>query len=177
MLPIPLTPVDLFLGLSYLIPKMQGLTFVNFLRTVKLSPPPPPPTELKKKEIILFLEFSETCERPGDLQNGRLNMKARTKGTIITFTCNEGYWLNGNNKLTCEPTLEWSGKNPTCVGNYQCVTCATEVNRFQKDNEFIYIYIYIYTKSTRSISFLFLWRVQFLKRKEEALVRYHNQYV
>ncbi|XP_078616175.1 P-selectin-like [Branchiostoma floridae x Branchiostoma japonicum] len=45
----------------------------------------------------------------------------------VTFTCNPGYVLNGNETTTCRPDGSWSNPTPTCTVG-QCSTLTTPTN-------------------------------------------------
>ena len=47
-------------------------------------------------------------------------------GTVATYTCSQGYELDGNPTRTCggdgtSPNGTWSGSSPACVGQYHLV--------------------------------------------------------
>ena len=60
--------------------------------------------------------------------NARVNFSADgvapfTLGTIATYSCNQGFGLNGNAVRTCSeivditnPQADWSGNPPSCEG-------------------------------------------------------------
>ena len=39
-------------------------------------------------------------------------------GATVTYTCNTGYTLNGNDMRTCQASGAWTGSDPTCDGKY-----------------------------------------------------------
>lgn len=64
------------------------------------------------------------CSDPGAPLNGYRKLLDDTAlinghytkiGTVITFFCNNTYTLSGNEKRTCKPNGEWSGKQPICI--------------------------------------------------------------
>ena len=65
-----------------------------------------------------------TCPALSPLSNGGVDFSAAspyTYGTIASYSCNEGYWINGDAIRTCggddsSPIGVWSGEVPTCDG-------------------------------------------------------------
>ena len=51
----------------------------------------------------------------GTLQNGLIMNSETTYNSVATYTCNDGYILNGNATRTCLETGLWSGSVPTCT--------------------------------------------------------------
>ncbi|XP_019626709.1 PREDICTED: sushi, von Willebrand factor type A, EGF and pentraxin domain-containing protein 1-like [Branchiostoma belcheri] len=49
------------------------------------------------------------------LTNGALSTTSRTYQTVVTFTCNSGYVLNGFPTTTCQAGGTWSNSVPTCT--------------------------------------------------------------
>ncbi|NWY42555.1 SVEP1 protein, partial [Sylvia atricapilla] len=58
-----------------------------------------------------------TCPRLRSPQNGRINCSTAdiSYKTVCFVTCNEGYEVEGNNKLTCQGNSQWDSKEPKCV--------------------------------------------------------------
>ncbi|NXO87757.1 C4BPA protein, partial [Sitta europaea] len=57
------------------------------------------------------------CTYPGDLENGYFDATDLTFGSKLTFSCNEGYRLQGNEEISCNikgEGVEWSGPLPSC---------------------------------------------------------------
>ncbi|XP_078687146.1 uncharacterized protein LOC144919463 isoform X14 [Branchiostoma floridae x Branchiostoma belcheri] len=61
------------------------------------------------------------------LTNGGLSTTARTYQTVVTFTCNSGYVLNGFPTTTCQAGGTWSNSVPTCTPR-QCAARAAPAN-------------------------------------------------
>ena len=48
-------------------------------------------------------------------RNGRVNTDSGTTyNSVATYSCNEGYYLNGSASRTCMANMEWSPLAPTC---------------------------------------------------------------
>ncbi|NXO38057.1 SVEP1 protein, partial [Locustella ochotensis] len=58
-----------------------------------------------------------TCPRLQSPQNGHINCSTTdiSYKTVCFVTCNEGYEIEGNSKLTCQGTSQWDSKEPKCV--------------------------------------------------------------
>uniref|UniRef100_A0A674G9B3 Sushi domain-containing protein n=1 Tax=Taeniopygia guttata TaxID=59729 RepID=A0A674G9B3_TAEGU len=57
------------------------------------------------------------CEYPGELENGHFDATDLTFGSVLTFYCNEGYRIQGKEKISCDIVKEgvgWSGALPYC---------------------------------------------------------------
>ena len=74
----------------------------------------------------MFFTFSSVvmnCTFLPDLNNGMLiyNPQGQDQtlvGATVTYTCNTGYTLNGNDMRTCQASGAWTGSDPTCDGKY-----------------------------------------------------------
>ncbi|NWV73131.1 C4BPA protein, partial [Dasyornis broadbenti] len=58
-----------------------------------------------------------SCRHPGDLENGYINGMDLTFGSKLTFSCHEGYRLQGREAITCvikNEGVDWSGTLPYC---------------------------------------------------------------
>uniref|UniRef100_A0A8C9NBQ1 Sushi, von Willebrand factor type A, EGF and pentraxin domain-containing protein 1 n=1 Tax=Serinus canaria TaxID=9135 RepID=A0A8C9NBQ1_SERCA len=58
-----------------------------------------------------------TCPGLRTPQNGHINCSTAdiSYKTVCLVTCNEGYEIEGNSKLTCQGTSQWDSKEPKCV--------------------------------------------------------------
>ncbi|NXB72724.1 CR1L protein, partial [Donacobius atricapilla] len=57
------------------------------------------------------------CPYPGDLANGYFDASDLTFGSKLTFSCNEGFRIQGNKDITCSISsggVDWSGTLPYC---------------------------------------------------------------
>ena len=55
------------------------------------------------------------CGDPGVPTNGNTITGSSTFGSIVTYTCNTGFALNGVNQRRCLESGSWSQTLPTCV--------------------------------------------------------------
>ena len=79
---------------------------------------------------VLFSSINSdiTCETLGSFVNGIITYRTdRTSpfdfGTTATYSCNEGYYLVGEDVRTCVEDVSgvngiWSGSTPRCAGRY-----------------------------------------------------------
>ncbi|NXE92793.1 C4BPA protein, partial [Menura novaehollandiae] len=57
------------------------------------------------------------CKHPGELENGLIHVADLTFGSKATFSCREGYRLQGNDEVSCvikNEGVDWSGPLPFC---------------------------------------------------------------
>lgn len=75
-------------------------------------------------KYTLFHDFfaasvASTCNDPGTPQNGSRYGDSREPGDTITFQCDPGYQLQGQDKITCvqlNNRFFWQPDAPTCIG-------------------------------------------------------------
>ncbi|XP_072272774.1 C4b-binding protein-like isoform X2 [Pyxicephalus adspersus] len=74
--------------------------------------------------------------------NGSITQVKKNHGyrmySSIMFTCNSGYKLKGENKLTCETNLEWSEEFPICERKDGCRSPKIANGRVTKKNSIHY---------------------------------------
>ncbi len=46
--------------------------------------------------------------------NGQVVFTATTQGSIASYSCNDGFSLNGDPTRVCQSTAQWSGTEPMC---------------------------------------------------------------
>ena len=76
----------------------------------------------------MFSFSAITCESLDSFANGVITYRTdRTSpfdfGTTATYSCNEGYYLEGEDVRTCVEDVSglngiWSGSTPRCTGRY-----------------------------------------------------------
>ena len=52
--------------------------------------------------------------------NGQISITATTFGSVATYSCDRGYTLDGNTSRICQSNGQWSGPQPSCVGECLC---------------------------------------------------------
>ena len=62
-------------------------------------------------------------------------------GTTATYTCNEGYTLDGTNVRTCLQAVNngtWTSINPSCNGEYVAADDALELSNKSDQETFVF---------------------------------------
>ena len=54
------------------------------------------------------------CGDPGTPTNGQHSLSSTTYNSVVTYTCDVGYTLQGSNNRTCQSDGQWSGSVPQC---------------------------------------------------------------
>ena len=61
--------------------------------------------------------FSEiACGSPTIPTNGNVRENGSLVGTVVEFTCNDGYLLIGTSSIFCQQDGNWSSQSPLCQG-------------------------------------------------------------
>ena len=55
------------------------------------------------------------CGDPGTPMNGQRSLSSTTHNSVVTYTCDVGYTLQGSNSRTCQSSGRWSGSVPQCT--------------------------------------------------------------
>lgn len=69
--------------------------------------------------LVLAASVASTCNDPGVPQNGTRYGDSREPGDTVTFQCDPGYQLQGQEKITCvqlNNRFFWQPDPPTCRG-------------------------------------------------------------
>ena len=64
--------------------------------------------------IDVFLCLAGNCGNPGVPGNGQAQYSTTTYNSVVTYTCEDGYALQGSNSRTCQSDGQWSGIVPQC---------------------------------------------------------------
>ena len=59
-----------------------------------------------------------SCGRVKTPSNGAKNDSSPLLGTVVTFSCNDGFRLEGSVQRICMALGKWSGTDVNCVGEY-----------------------------------------------------------
>ena len=54
------------------------------------------------------------CGNPGTPTNAQRTLSSTTYNSVVTYTCDVGYTLQGANSRTCQSDGQWSGSAPQC---------------------------------------------------------------
>ena len=71
--------------------------------------------------FLSLLSFSPVCRECPELshpENGMVTWTGLAPGDTATYTCDEGFELNGAETRTCQGNETWSGVPPTCKRKY-----------------------------------------------------------
>ena len=79
-----------------------------------------------------------TCPDPARLLNGQQSpaFGPYNCNAVLTYTCNSGYTLQGNNRITCGTSGQWSSPIPTCSAACEYPCCQSELNLLTAKEEF-----------------------------------------
>ena len=71
----------------------------------------------REMHLVFFcLIAANNCSDPGPPTNGQRSLSGTTYNSIVTYTCDVGYILQGSNSRTCQPNGQWNGSMPECNG-------------------------------------------------------------
>ena len=54
------------------------------------------------------------CDEPQSPANGDKVTTGRSVGNTVSYFCNPGFKLSGDQNRTCQPDEQWSGSQPNC---------------------------------------------------------------
>ena len=83
------------------------------------------------------------CGDPGTPSNGQRSLSSTTYNSVVTYTCDVGYILQGSNSRTCQADAQWSGSVTQCTG--MCLSCQLISFLTGHDCSRISVYIYVYS--------------------------------
>ena len=67
---------------------------------------------------VLSASSDIDCGYPGTPTNGERALSNTTYNSVVTYTCDVGYTLQGSDSRTCQSNGQWSGSVPQCNGLY-----------------------------------------------------------
>lgn len=62
-------------------------------------------------------DLGERCAVLDAPSHGKVTVASRSPGGVATYSCDEGYEINGSPMRTCRSTGTWSDTEPACVAN------------------------------------------------------------
>ena len=90
----PLSPIHVYT--LYFHSKMEEVAHSCMVSTVLLSP-------------------AIDCGDPGTPTNGQHNFSNTTYNSVVTYTCDVGYGIQGSQNRTCQSNGHWDGSVPQCL--------------------------------------------------------------
>ena len=72
-------------------------------------------------ERVWIFSIAVPCGTLNNPTNGQVSAEGNTFGSQASYSCSEGYVLNGNNIRMCQSDRQWSGSEPTCEGENDSV--------------------------------------------------------
>ena len=66
----------------------------------------------------ILLLTAVNCGDPGTPINGEHNLSSTTYNSVVTYTCDVGYRLQGVNSRTCQSNGQWNGSVPQCISEF-----------------------------------------------------------
>uniref|UniRef100_UPI00358E4E79 sushi, von Willebrand factor type A, EGF and pentraxin domain-containing protein 1-like isoform X2 n=1 Tax=Myxine glutinosa TaxID=7769 RepID=UPI00358E4E79 len=84
------------------------------------------------------------CPAVPEVKNGKLVGDARHFGDVVTFSCDRGYRLQGKNKITCQPSGQWTSTSPVC-GTVMCGAPDPIDNGFVEGSDYTFGSLIIYS--------------------------------
>ena len=70
---------------------------------------------LQPSASYCFLITAIDCGDPGTPSNGQHSLSNTTYNSVVTYTCDAGYTLQGSNSRTCQSSGQWNGSVPQCT--------------------------------------------------------------
>ena len=65
--------------------------------------------------IFYFHIPAINCGDSGTPTNSQRTLSSTTYNSVVTYTCDVGYTLQGSNSRTCQSNGQWSGSVPQCT--------------------------------------------------------------
>ena len=93
---------------------VQRLVLAGVLGSVALSHHSP------VQSIVTVSSPAINCGDPDTPTNGQRSLSSTTYNSVVTYTCDVGYTLQGANSRTCQSDGLWSESVPQCLGTFVC---------------------------------------------------------
>ena len=85
--------------------------------------------------VIAYAIYKQSCNcvspvaiscgpAPDAPANGQRRVSGRIFQSTVTYTCDSGYTLQGDNTRTCMANKRWSGSAPTCIRKLLTIRCS-----------------------------------------------------
>ena len=77
-------------------------------------------TQINSSYGIIVIKFhfllciAADCDRLDNPANGTVVLTGTSMGDTATYSCNNGYELEGNRQRMCQMNRQWSGSEPSC---------------------------------------------------------------
>ena len=68
------------------------------------------------------------CGDPGTPTDGSRTLNATILDSVVTYTCNVGFMLEGSVTRVCQLNQEWSGELPSCVRKWSDCTLSLSLS-------------------------------------------------
>ena len=71
-------------------------------------------------DVLLFVNLELFCPNLTAPDNGTLAESGYGLFDNATFSCDDGFLLNGSSVLQCQINRQWDGEEPLCIGKLNC---------------------------------------------------------
>ena len=65
-----------------------------------------------------LLYLAVDCGDPGTPTNGQRSLSSTTYNSVVTYSCDVGYTLQGSNSRKCLHDGQWKGSAPKCIRKF-----------------------------------------------------------
>ena len=79
--------------------------------------------------IMCYVRHTDIdCGDPGTPTNGQRSLSSTIYNSVVTYTCDVGYTLQGSNSRTCQVDGQWSGSVPQCNREFTITLILNDVS-------------------------------------------------